>query len=507
MEWRSTITRSSHALASGQRTSLAAPPLAVVIAAVLLALLLGTGAAASASNVSVLVLCGLALALPLALMVVIVMPHRIGDALLLILVAAIAWPVKKHFDVHEGIVGWPGFRISAADLPLIVLLPVVGMGVWLGRTRNAIPRPVLILYACLLVQYLFSVVSAGDPEIASFEYASAFHALLLAVVVGATFRSELVRPMIALLAFQVVVHTTFAVAQAWTGRPVGAEWFTATPLVQETLQSGVVRLRPIGLFDHPIVYGDMLTVTLPILCAGLFVSSGRIWRAALALTLAAGLVGLALTLSRGAWVATVIAGGTLLALAVHADLLSPRQLVRIVGGASVAVLLFAAVFGPRIWERVTASDEGNLSVRFELNWVALRIIGAHPLAGVGLNNIVSSMDGYDPTNVKERLPGPTHNVYLLEAAEAGIPAGILFILLYMAILIHGVRGLPHMPDRVARSIAAAIIAGLAGFLVSQLADFSHRLEPLRSLIWMNIGLLFALQRRSGRRGNGVELHG
>jgi hypothetical protein len=35
---------------------------------------------------------------------------------------------------------------------------------------------------------------------------------------------------------------------------------------------------------------------------------------------------------------------------------------------------------------------------------------------------------------------------------------------------------------------------MTGFLVSQLADFSHRLEPLRSVIWMNLGLLFALQR-------------
>jgi O-antigen ligase len=498
MEWRSTITG---------HTSPGESPFVVATAAAVLALVLGTGAAASSSNVSVLVLCGLALAVPLALVLVIVMPHRVGDALLLILVAAIAWPVKKHFDVHEGIVGWPGFRISAADLPLFALLPVVAMGVWLRRTRNAIPRLVLILYACLLVQYLFSVVSANDPEIASFEYASAVHALLLALVVGATFRGELVRPMVALLAFQVVVHTMFAIAQAWTGRPIGAEWFTTTSLVQETLQSGVVRLRPIGLFDHPIVYGDMLTVTLPILFAGLLASSNRVWRAALSLTLAAGLIGLALTLSRGAWVATVFAGGVLLVLAVHADLLSGRQILRIVAGASVAVVLFGATFGPRIWERVTASDEGNLSVRFELNWVALRIIGAHPMAGVGLNNIVSSMDPYDPTNVKERLPGPTHNVYLLEAAEAGIPAGVLFILLYTAILIHGVRGLSRMPDRVARSIAAAIIAGLAGFLVSQLADFSHRLEPLRSLIWMNIGLLFALQRCSGRTGNGVESHG
>jgi hypothetical protein len=41
-----------------------------------------------------------------------------------------------------------------------------------------------------------------------------------------------------------------------------------------------------------------------------------------------------------------------------------------------------------------------------------------------------------------------------------------------------------------RAIVAAAVAGLCGLVVSQLADFSFRLEPLRTLIWASIGLAF-----------------
>jgi hypothetical protein len=37
-----------------------------------------------------------------------------------------------------------------------------------------------------------------------------------------------------------------------------------------------------------------------------------------------------------------------------------------------------------------------------------------------------------------------------------------------------------------------LVAGLVGLLVTQVADFSARLEPLRSMIWFEIGLLFGV---------------
>jgi O-antigen ligase len=94
------------------------------------------------------------------------------------------------------------------------------------------------------------------------------------------------------------------------------------------------------------------------------------------------------------------------------------------------------------------------------------------------------------------FPATVHNLYLLEGAEAGLPALLLFVTTFAAVFVTSLRRLRSVEDPVMRWFAVAIMAGLAGFLLSQVADFSHRLEPLRSMIWTQIGLLFGATWRS-----------
>jgi hypothetical protein len=77
---------------------------------------------------------------------------------------------------------------------------------------------------------------------------------------------------------------------------------------------------------------------------------------------------------------------------------------------------------------------------------------------------------------------------------------VLWILLFGAILLGALHHLPRMNDPQLAWIVVACVAGSSAFLVTQLADFSHRLEPLRSIVWFQIGLLFgALQENRARR--------
>jgi O-antigen ligase len=243
------------------------------------------------------------------------------------------------------------------------------------------------------------------------------------------------------------------------------------------------------------VYADMLLLMLPVLLAGCFVPGGRVWKSALIGALLIGSAGLALTLSRGAWISTAVAGMVLIVIAMHQRLLTRRQLGHLAAGLALAALIVVPPIAKRTYERITASNESNLTVRFEVNWIAVSMIKAHPLTGIGLSNFIPVMSHYDPTNVMRRFPATVHNLYLLEGAEAGVPGALLVMALFGVVLAMAWRRLPMMRrDRGAAWVAAAIVAGTTGFLVSQLADFSHRLEPLRSVIWMNLGLLFALQR-------------
>jgi hypothetical protein len=117
------------------------------------------------------------------------------------------------------------------------------------------------------------------------------------------------------------------------------------------------------------------------------------------------------------------------------------------------------------------------------------------------------MRDYDPSNVMRYFPAPVHNLYLLEGAEAGVPALWLFLAIFVAILNTGRHRLAVVSDARMRWLAVAIMASLAGFLFSQVADFSYRLEPLRSIVWMQVGVLFGAvwPRRRGERARESQI--
>ncbi|MCU0304895.1 MAG: O-antigen ligase family protein [Thermoanaerobaculales bacterium] len=465
------------------------PPAALVAIGLALAVPLAAIAGQPARN-ALLGLAGLAAIAALGLLAL-TASRALPGVLYAALVALVTVPVDAYLLYREHVGGWPGIRVSAADLVVLALLPIALLGRLSGVVRNRIPWSVLILYAMLLGQYLVSAIGAPSRPLALFEIASAIHALLLAAVAAAMFRREYVGVVLAIVAALVILHTGFAAAQAATGRPIGVGLGGGpAALVTESLQTGAERLRPAGLFDHPIVYANFLMLALPILAGGALGARSRLLRAGLALAAVVALLGLGLTLSRGAWISTAVAGAVMAGLAWRRSLVSPRQLRSIILLGLAAALVVGVALGPRIVERLTASQAGNLEVRFELNRIALRMIAAHPIAGVGLNSFIETMEAYDPDDVMEYFPAVVHNLYLLEAAESGLPALLLVLALMATILITARARLARVVDRRCLWLAIAILAGLCGFAVSQLADFSHRLEPLRSLLWVNIGLLY-----------------
>ena len=416
---------------------------------------------------------------------------RLSDLLYLGLLALASVPIDKYFAYRDHVGGWPGLRFAASDLLLVALIPLALFGGWLGRVHNRIPRIVWLLYGLLLGQYALSALGAPERALALFEIVSAVHVLLLAAVCAALFRRRYLSPFLALLCLLTWVHTAFAVAQTVTGRPLGLGLGdNPDAVIVESLTSGVERLRPSGLFDHPIVYADFLLIGLPLLFAGFLFAQSRLARAGLGATILVGASGLVLTLSRGAWISSAVATVLFVGLAWRQGLLAGRQARRILRTGAVVGLVALVAFAPRIIERLTSSVSGNLEVRFELNEIALRMIAAHPLRGVGLNNFLTVMEGYDPKDVMEYFPATVHNLYLLEAAEAGLPALLLFVALWTAIIVAAWRQLAAVQDPALRGLAVGLIAGLCGFLLSQVADFSHRIEPLHTLVWLHVGLLF-----------------
>jgi hypothetical protein len=264
--------------------------------------------------------------------------------------------------------------------------------------------------------------------------------------------------------------------------------------MQELLASGSVRLRPSGLFDHPIVFADFILVSLPILAAGALSLRRPLERAAAWGAFGVGLAGLALSLARGAWLSALLGAVVFVVLGLRVGLLGLSALRRLVVPVAVLGLLTGLAFGPLIWERVTQSQSGNFRVRLDLNDIAMAMLADNPVGGVGLNNFLPAMHRYDPKDVMRYFPGPAHNLYLLEAAEGGWPALLLLLATGSGLALWSLRRLSRIDDPAMRWLAVAILSGFAAFAVSQLADFSYRLEPLRTVLWAWAGLLVGAVR-------------
>ncbi|HVT16752.1 MAG TPA: O-antigen ligase family protein [Thermoanaerobaculia bacterium] len=417
--------------------------------------------------------------------------------------ALVSLPIDKYLGYRDHVGGWPGLRVAAADLLMLCLLPSVVLGWRSHGSPRPLPRSLIFVYGLLLAWYALSSLGAPRRDLAAFEMASAVHALLLAFCAAALFRRTYLAPILIVLAAQLTLHSSFAWAQAITGRSLGLGLGRGpAALVLESFEGGEQRIRPAGLFDHPIVYADSLLLGLPILVAGVYGTRSRL-RIGLGCAVAFGLSGLVLTLSRGAWISSALAMVLLVVLAWRCGLLDLRALRRSLGTGLAVLALVSLLFGPLIVQRFAASREGNLRVRFELNGIALRMIAAHPFVGVGLNNFIPAMAAYDPHDVRRYFPAVVHNLYLLEAAESGLPGLLLFLALWGLMLAIAWRRLTSLEEPSLQWFALGIVAALSGFLFSQLTDFSHRLEPLRSVVWVDIGLLFGSLRgslRTVRRG-------
>lgn len=211
--------------------------------------------------------------------------------------------------------------------------------------------------------------------------------------------------------------------------------------------------------------------------------------------------GIVLSLSRGGLVALGVA-------AVVAVLVAGRwrapMLVAAVGVCASALFYFAAIASLPARERVT--EVGTGTGRTDLWTVGLRMLGAHPVEGVGVGNFQDTSIHYllQPGLIHRAdfiisTPKIAHNTYLQAFAELGIPGGLLLL----TIIACG-AGCTLMAARVAAGhkellelelLARGVFVATAGFLA---ASFFIS-ENYSKLMWILLALgpaLLAIARRS-----------
>jgi O-antigen ligase len=122
------------------------------------------------------------------------------------------------------------------------------------------------------------------------------------------------------------------------------------------------------------------------------------------------------------------------------------------------------------------------------------MIAEHPWEGVGLGRFPRMIGYYTEHPLKKDDPHDAHNAYILVAAESGLPAVAVLLLLFAAWAIVGLRLRFRHRHRVDRTLGLVFLGSLVGVLVSGLLGSRFSDEALVAWFWMLAGLTVAASR-------------
>ncbi|MHA5048718.1 O-antigen ligase family protein [Streptomyces sp. SD15] len=245
-------------------------------------------------------------------------------------------------------------------------------------------------------------------------------------------------------------------------------------------------IRAVGTFGPHDVMGMATVVSLGLVCAvGMALGPASVRQRATAAGCALALLPpLALSFSRGAWIATA------LTCAVQLGLTGLRRALKVAAAAAAAGVILVGGFGvgtamlqQRIGSIAQVTDTPDQSVvdRYTLWASATGIWRQHPLTGVGLKSFpeyrdghatlalssASDINGAGVTYERQPLLSP-HNMYLLVLSEQGLIGLLALAGSWLALLVCGLRRL--LRDR-GPGLDCALVA--CGLLVWLLTDFVY----------------------------------
>lgn len=396
----------------------------------------------------------------------------------------IAIPLNLSFTPF-GEAPWHSGGAQAVQVVYLYDVPLIGLIVFWALYSIATRRPGHITptefaYLAFIVWGLLSIQNSTEPQLTIMEVIRMFKLLLLGHVIANTvITTSIVKRILIALMLGLVIQSAFAFLQFSFEIDFGGIGFVV----------GDVR-RVSGTIGWPNTLGAYAAAVLCIPVAMWMASAYRPYRLALTAVIVVGTVPLALSLSRGAWVALAIA-----VLAMY--LLSLIRRFISLYGFAIQMLVLACIvaaggilLSEQIQERAA---EDTLSVRAYLNEIALSMTESEPLVGIGLNTFVETMRDYDRRNVYAYFPEPVHNIFLLTMAETGIVGLGLFLSSIVFALRSAWEVIRHAePEHAVATIG--LVGALIALMVSNLSDVHLRTDVLYALWWVFIGLILGMQR-------------
>jgi O-antigen ligase len=225
--------------------------------------------------------------------------------------------------------------------------------------------------------------------------------------------------------------------------------------------------RAHGFYSIYMTFGGVLNLVLLAALPELLRTRGR--PRALSVAWFLGLVALALTYVRGAWVGFV-AGVAVLAPSLR------RRRGALVGGLVAFGLVLLVLLLPGVWDRVVSiadPTDPTSTERWKMWASGLAMFRDHPLIGVGPGQVKRVYPSYAAAEVMNKYRSHLHSSPIQILVERGIVGFAAWVWVFAAFFLFA-RGVARRvaDDAQASALVAGVTAATVGFLVSGLTEYN-----------------------------------
>jgi O-antigen ligase len=405
-----------------------------------------------------------------------------------LLLALVLLDIPLQWDVFFGyrtdidrLFALAGFGLSMTTLALLGLYAMWICRLLLNPAEPPQPRlrPAAIPASFLGLTAL-SIIVARDRTVSGFEITMLLQMLLLFIYLASTVRTRddvrfiVTMLLVGLLLESLLTLVLFALGTNFEVMGIGTR-------SRPTLDGTGSRVGgTIGAPNNAGAYfGFMSSIGFALLMSPI---RGALKRLALIASVP-GVVALALTQSRGAWLAFVVSVVVVLVGLHSRRRLSPAAMVALGLGIAIFLIPLQGV----IASRLLVSDQGSAAGRIPLVQMALEMVRDHPFFGVGANNFVLALPDYAGNQFSAAWLAVVHNRYLLVWSQAGTAALIAFLLFVAATIRRGWRA-RKLDDPLLAAIGLGLGAAVAGHAVHMNFDIFDG-GTAEAMLWLSAGLL------------------
>ncbi len=425
------------------------------------------------------------------------MTGKLQTWLFYLLVLLLPLNLGKHFIISEAfvktyLVDYLVPVIWGTDLIVFLILVV-----WfISGGLKELPKEKYTKFVFLFLVSLLSSIAVSSRILPSaFVFVSlvlhALFALFVAAKVSAKIHFEKITSV---LAVSVILLSVLALVQ-WQAQGSAFNNYlffgeqphnSSTENIALTSLFGSLRVPVYGTFRHPNVFGGFLAIVLLWIFSQLLLGKkeGReAWRNALyAVSLVAGLTAMILTFSQ-------VAGAALILGALFLLLIKKAGKPGVIFSIVVTLLIFLfGLFLPVFPKLGLFQDNPSIYRRANLQRSAYMMLKENTLFGVGLNNFTVRVEDYLPPSQILRFTQPTHNIFVLLLAEAGVFAFITFLalLIFVAVtLLEQPFGIP----------AVLFVTILQIFIIGSLDHYLLTIQQTQLLFWLTVGLALTYTKK------------